>query len=110
MRVDPAQLTNYLPVARAYDAVEVLGLTGFDRDDRACLRRIAPPHTAMRLVHMGSKAVVADLLRAGAVERAYGRLGDHAFRALVCALADLLWPAEGEEANSQPLLDDRRLP
>ena len=92
------------------DPVEVLGLTWLDTDDRAAVRRIVSAPDALRLVHMRAKHGVADTLRAITVERAYGRLGEHAFRALVCILADLLWPAEGEEANSQPLLDDRRLP
>ena len=104
MRVNPAQLTNYLPTPdpHSYDAVEVLGLMWLDRNDRACLGRIVPPPVATRLVHMKAKGIVADTLRAITVERAYGRLSEHAFRALVVILADLLWPAE-EAANSQPL-------
>jgi hypothetical protein len=104
MRVNPSQLPNHPPTPdpHSYDAVEVLGLTWFDRNDQACLRRIISPPVATRLVHMKAKAVVADTLRAITVERAYGRLSEHAFRAMVVTLADLLWPAEGEAVNSQP--------
>ena len=95
MRVNPKQFNNC-------DPVEVLGLTWLDADDRAAVRRIVPAPDALRLAHMRAKHSVADTLRAITVERAYGRLGEHAFRALVCVLADLLWPAE-EVVNSQPL-------
>jgi hypothetical protein len=88
---------NYA-TAKPCSALALFGLSWMCDTDRATVRRIFPVEDAIDLDYRWTPEDIADALRAVAVERAFGRLSDKGFRALVVVLADLLSPVEGSDA------------